>query len=58
VILHPSGYVEVDYFHATAWDHEGRAVSRRTWKRHYRPDCQMIRCTLQLARRRSRKDGT
>lgn len=45
-IIHPSGWVEVDYFDCRAWTDKGRRVSRETWRLAYRPDCRMVRATL------------
>lgn len=50
LIIHPSGWVETDYFQNKTWDNDGRLVSRKTWRRHFRPDCRMVRAKMSLVR--------
>jgi hypothetical protein len=46
VIVHPNGWVETDYFNAKKWIVKGVAMTRRTWRKHYRPDCKMVQATM------------
>ena len=46
VIVHPAGWVEIDYFRTQRFDDKGKRVSRAKWMEKYRPGCLMVKALL------------
>lgn len=49
VIIHPSGHLEMDYFHSDLSYNKydlSKPITREEWMRRYRPDCELRRATI------------
>lgn len=57
VIVHPDGSIETDYFQSRKWNAKGKRVSRATWMKTYRADCQMVCGELLFETTRAPKKG-
>ena len=48
-IVHPAGWVELDYFDVVRWTSKlGVRVSRAAWQRQFRPRCRIVRVTVTI----------
>ena len=47
-IIHPDGRIELDYFYTKNWYNPkiGKKRGRENWRKHFRPDCKIVRATL------------
>lgn len=49
-IVHPNGWIEMDYFDTrnfhTGPDRNYKRISAQKWRETFRPDCQMVRVTV------------
>ncbi len=62
VIVHPDGRVETAYFDVKRWKGKSKGwpgtasyrapqrISRESWRRQFRPNCQIVRATLSWER--------
>lgn len=47
-IIHPNGWIEMDYFHASLTETHGDTVTPDEWMRRHRPYCQLVKCQVRI----------